>query len=74
MALVNWKRGLFRLWIVATAIWIPWAFYASAVQRVIEVNSDVEGLTLLFAPPLVVPALVAIAFYATRWIIRGFRL
>lgn len=37
---MNWKRGLFRLWVVATACWISFVLF---VQNVLAMVSDPLG-------------------------------
>ena len=69
---VNWRRGLFRVWILISAGWIMgWMIYLmlEGVQGSFTTRGDfVEIPILLFAPPI---ALWLFGF-AAAWAVRGF--
>jgi hypothetical protein len=69
---VNWRRGLFRIWILISAGWIMgWTIYLmlEGVQGSFTTRGDfVEIPILLFAPPI---ALWLFGF-AAAWAARGF--
>jgi hypothetical protein len=69
---VNWRRGLFRIWILISAGWIMgWTIYLmlEGVQGSLNTTRDfIEVPILLFAPPI---ALWLFGF-AAAWAIRGF--
>lgn len=71
--LVNWRRGLFRVWVLMSAAWLMgWIIYLIMVgiQGGIATTADIlEVLVLLFGPP------VALLFFgiAAGWAFRGFR-
>ncbi len=69
---VNWRRGLFRLWLLISAAWIMgWIIYLALVgiQGGLKTTGDLMELpVLLFGPPL---ALLLFGI-AARWAIRGF--
>lgn len=56
---MNWSRGLWRLWMVATICWI--AVTAWADSREPEI-----GATIIWAPPVVVAALLGLLIWAGR--------
>ena len=68
---LNWRRGLFRLWILVSAAWMMgWLIYYAAEYA----GGDIKGPdflplpVLLFGPPI---ALLLLGI-ATRWAFRGF--
>ena len=101
---MNWKRGLFRFWIVGSTIWIlvtaalivdeaisetgrmrteaeiasckavlkpdenPFSCFSPIVTRNFDTSKLVDGLPLVFAPPVVVLALGM----ALGWAVAGF--
>ena len=72
VGVVNWRRGLFRVWILISAGWIMgWMIYLmlEGVQGSFTTRGDfVEIPILLFAPPI---ALWLFGF-AAAWAVRGF--
>jgi hypothetical protein len=68
---INWRRGLFRLWILISTAWLMgWLIYF-AIQFVGGESTarDIPAIpVVLFGPPL---ALLFLGV-ATRWAIRGF--
>ena len=65
---LNWRRGLFRVWLVISAAWImAWAiwFILSALAQAL--NATVIPI-VFFGPPIA----LFICGLATRWAIRGF--
>jgi hypothetical protein len=70
--LVNWRRGLLRIWVLISAGWIMgWAIYLIiySLQGGYSGNRDFVAIPiLLLAPPL---ALFIFAL-ATAWAFRGF--
>jgi len=69
---LNWRRGLFRGWILLSAGWIMgWTIYLmlEGVTGSLSTTGDfIEVPILLFAPPI---ALWLFGF-AAAWAIRGF--
>ena len=69
---LNWRRGLFRVWILLSVGWIMgWTIYLmlEGVQGSLSTRGDfIEVPILLFAPPI---ALWLFGF-AAAWAIRGF--
>ena len=70
---VNWRRGLFRVWLLLSAAWIIcwtiyWLLYGIQVGF-----QNISGLlsipVLLFVPPIV----LLLLGWATGWAFRGFR-
>lgn len=69
---MNWKRGLFRIWILISAGWIMgWTIYLllEGVQGSLNTARDLfEVPILLFAPPIA----LWLFGLAAAWAIRGF--
>lgn len=104
---MNWRRGLFRLWLVATCVWLVVGTYLVADEfkavrdrvppgvnkyeclmanacpqwpKEPDWDTRRRGLVALAAPPIVVPILCFLMFWAgwaslrtALWIGRGFR-
>lgn len=73
----NIQRGLWRLWIVASIIWIVgstyWTFWTARVPSDFWSDMLTHGWVDALLPPLLVLASGYIVFRTTRWITRGFR-
>lgn len=69
---VNWKRGLFRIWILLSAGWIMgWTIHLmlEGAQGSLNTRGDLlEVPILLFAPPIA----LWLFGLAAAWAIRGF--
>ena len=68
---VNWRRGMFRLWILVSSAWIMgWVIYFAIKFMSGEFASPQISVVpvVLLGPPL---ALLLFGI-ATRWAIRGF--
>lgn len=69
---VNWKRGLFRVWMLLSAGWIMgWTIYLMLEGAHGSLNSRgdlIEVPILLFAPPIA----LWLFGLAAAWAIRGF--
>ena len=69
---MNWKRGLFRIWILISAGWVMgWTIYLllEGVQGSLSTRGDfIEVPILLFAPPIA----LWLFGLAAAWAIRGF--
>lgn len=69
---MNWKRGLFRIWILVSVGWIMgWTIYLllEGVQGSLSTRGDfIEVPILLFAPPIA----LWLFGLAAAWAIRGF--
>ncbi len=68
---VNWRRGMFRLWILVSSAWVMgWVIYFAIKFMSGEFTSAHFPIVpiVLFGPPL---ALLLFGI-ATRWAIRGF--
>jgi hypothetical protein len=79
---MNWRRGLFRLWLVASAVWITTitaiAFQAGAFTLPrppagFVLDNQFEDIRVFpiwaLAPPVIVGAVLLLA----GWIVAGFR-
>lgn len=69
---VNWRRGLFRVWMLLSAGWIMgWTIYLmlEGAQGSLDSRGDlIEVPILLFAPPIA----LWLFGLAAAWAIRGF--
>jgi len=66
---VNWRRGLLRLWAVASAGWIAWTAYdVHSVAHLIDIN-----WWKVAAWAVVPPAVGGILVLAALWVGQGFR-
>jgi hypothetical protein len=69
---VNWRRGLFRVWLLVSAGWVMgWTIYLllQGVQGNFTTRGDfIELPILLFAPPIA----LWLFGYAAAWAIKGF--
>jgi hypothetical protein len=71
---LNWSRGLLRLWILVSAVWIMgWAIYAilSVLAQSFKTLEDYLAIPVVFFGP---PIALLLCGLATAWAIRGFKL
>ena len=68
---INWRRGMFRIWVLASAAWIMgWVLYL--LIDGLKVGFSVSDL-LVVAVVLLGPPLALLLFgIATRWAFQGF--
>ena len=72
-AALNWRRGLFRMWLLVSAAWVmSWAIYfiLSAMAQALKTVGDFLAIPVVFFGP---PIALLLCAMATRWAIRGFR-
>ncbi len=70
MAPINWRRGMFRLWLLASAAWIMgWVIYFAIEYIRGESSLGLVAPVVLLAPPV---ALLLFGM-ATRWAFQGFQ-
>src|SRR5205085_1836970 len=70
---INWRRGLFRLWLLVSAAWLmSWAIYAilSGLAHSFKTPEDFLAIPVVFFGP---PIAVLLCGMATGWTIRGFK-
>ena len=70
---LNWRRGLFRLWLLVSTAWImAWAIYfiLSAMAHALNTAGDFLAIPVVFFGP---PVALLFCGLATRWAINGFR-
>jgi hypothetical protein len=70
---LNWRRGLFRLWLLVSAAWVmSWSIYfiLSAMAQALRTVGDFLAIPVVFFGP---PIALLICAMATRWAIHGFR-
>ena len=66
---MNWRRGLLRLWIAATAFWgLYWLVYIYNVWPLTQ-SELIYVVPFLVGAPLAVLALG----FALAWVLKGFR-
>jgi hypothetical protein len=70
---INWRRGMFRVWLLVSAAWImAWVIYLLllGLQGEFKATGDLLGIpVVLFGPPI---ALLLFGFGA-GWAFRGFK-
>jgi hypothetical protein len=70
---LNWRRGLFRLWVLTSAAWImAWAIYLilSVMAQAFTWPGDFLAIPVVFFGP---PIAVLLCGLAAAWAFRGFR-
>jgi hypothetical protein len=70
---LNWRRGLFRLWLLVSAAWLmSWTIYfiLSAMAQAFKTVGDFLAIPVVFFGP---PVALLLCGMATGWAIRGFR-
>jgi hypothetical protein len=70
---LNWRRGLFRLWLLVSAAWLmSWAIYfiLSAMAQAFHTIGDFLAIPVVFFGP---PIALLLCGLATGWALRGFR-
>jgi hypothetical protein len=70
---INWRRGMFRIWLLVSAAWIMgWAIYLimNALEGSMRASDLLVIPVLLFGPP------VALWLFgsASAWAFRGFKI
>ena len=69
---LNWRRGLWRLWVLASSAWVlGWSVYLTiwALRSGFSHSGDLLAIpVLLFGPPVA----LMIFGIATNWAFRGF--
>lgn len=72
LAPLNWRRGLFRFWVLASSGWImSWLIYFAmdGFQGGLSSRGDLAAIpVVLFAPPIA----LWVFGMAAAWAIRGF--
>jgi len=68
---MNWKRGLFRAWLVLSVLWCAFGFWLASDCIVDDTCS--AGRLGAIAFVLSVPAAVFLLGLALLWVGRGFR-
>jgi hypothetical protein len=69
---MNWRRGMFRIWLLMSAAWImSWSIYLI----VDALEGGLRGGNLLWVPVLLFGPPVALLIFgvATGWAFRGFK-
>ena len=72
LALFNWRRGLFRIWLLLSLGWVmSWSIYL--IMYVLQgrfTRSDSLAITVILFGPSVALLLLGVV---TRWAFRGFQ-
>ena len=71
---INWRRGLFRVWLLLSAAWIMgWAIYSilSAMSNGFKTLGDFLSIPVVFFGP---PIALLLFGLAAAWAFRGFRM
>jgi hypothetical protein len=70
---LNWRRGLFRVWVLMSAAWIMgWTIYLmlSAMAHALTKPEDFLAIPVVFFGP---PIALLLCGLAAGWALRGFR-
>jgi hypothetical protein len=80
---MNWRRGLVRLWVVASLAWAAWALVQILLNpprssvpggdQAFQTEDLVWSIMMIAVPPLAVLICGFLIMGAARYIIRGFR-
>ncbi len=73
VAPLNWRRGLFRLWLLVSAAWLmSWTIYfiLSAMAQALKTVGDFLAIPVVFFGP---PIALLLCAMAAGWAIRGFK-
>lgn len=65
---MNWRRGLSRVWIVLSVLWIAGVLYLEYAEKAFDYAYAGWLPAIVFVPPLS----LAIVFAALYWIFAGF--
>jgi len=71
---INWRRGLFRVWLLMSAAWIMgWAIYSIlyAMSDGLKTVGDFLSIPVVFLGP---PLALLLFCLATAWAFRGFKM
>ena len=71
--LVNWRRGLFRVWLLLSAAWLMgWIIYLImfGLQGGLKTTGDFLGIPVVLIGPPIALFLLGVA---ARWAFRGFK-
>ena len=74
VAPINWRRGLFRVWLLMSAAWIMgWAIYSvlSAMNHGFQTLGDFLSIPVVFFGP---PIALLLLGLAAAWSFRGFKM
>jgi hypothetical protein len=69
---INWRRGLFRLWVLLSAAWVlGWGVDLAiwSIRTGAETPGDLFAIPVLLLGP---PAALLVFGHATAWALRGF--
>jgi hypothetical protein len=70
---LNWRRGMFRLWLLVSAAWIMgWAIYLilSVIAQAMTSPGDFLAIPIVFFGP---PVALLLCGLAAAWAVRGFK-
>lgn len=69
---INWRRGLFRLWLLISGAWVlGWGVYLAiwAIRSGVKEPGDLFAIPVLLLGP---PVALLVFGHATAWAFRGF--
>lgn len=69
---INWRRGLFRLWMLLSGAWVlGWGVYLAiwSIRTGAQTSGDLFAIPVLLLGP---PAALLVFGHATAWALRGF--
>ena len=63
---MDWKRGLFRLWIALSVIWM--------IAAILHLHHGGEAWWVMYVAAVAAPPILVFSLYFVAvWVIRGFR-
>lgn len=74
---MNWRRGLFRVWIAFCVVWTIgllafWVVWINQFPQYFPDNSTFTDILVQFSPALLFPWVITGIVLGVRWIRRGF--
>jgi uncharacterized membrane protein (DUF485 family) len=70
---MNWRRGLFRLWLVLSLAWVVFVLVFARYEQT-TYGAEIFGEPVFWAVFVAGPSLgLAFVLAAIRWVVAGFR-
>jgi hypothetical protein len=69
---VNWRRGLFRAWLLLSFLWAVGMSTFMLANNPPDNPPESLGFAIVALLPLIVGGIILGSFFAIRWVVRGF--